>query len=203
MRLTDEELRDVLTRAEEIQRTTRTGPAAQKELEAVIGAAEEIGLDRSAVERALRERLALPLAPPAVGSLTFARSTDDKYYVAEVVSVTDDTIRVRFLRGSENDVMLDQLRPISFDPGERLTVDWPMWGPWTCTVVSYDAARRRVELSDGWGQTRTFPIDEVWVKPRREENALSGRRRVYVTLIGVGAGLGAVIGSLITALLLR
>jgi hypothetical protein len=192
VRLTDEELRDVLTRAEEIQRATRTGPAAQKELEAVIGAAEEIGLERSAVERALRERLAL----------TLARSTDDKYYVAEVVSVTPDNIRVRFLRGSENDVTLDQLRPIAFNPGERLTVDWPMWGQWTCTVVSYDAARRRVELSDGWGETRSFPIDEVWVKPKREENSL-GRRRVYVTLVGAGAAIGAVIGSLITALLMR
>jgi hypothetical protein len=202
VRLTDEELRDVLTRAEEIQRATRTGPAAQKELEAVIGAAEEIGLERSAVERALRERLALPLAPPGVGSLTLARSTDDKYYVAEVVSVTPDNIRVRFLRGSENDVTLDQLRPIAFNPGERLTVDWPMWGQWTCTVVSYDAARRRVELSDGWGETRSFPIDEVWVKPKREENSL-GRRRVYVTLVGAGAAIGAVIGSLITALLMR
>lgn len=204
MRLTDEELRDVLARAEEIQAGARTGPAAQKEIEAVISAAEAVGLERSAVERALRERLPMPLSPPAPGSLVFARSSDDRYYVAEVLSVTDDSIRVRFLRGSEQDVTLDQLRPVSFNPGERVTVDWPMWGPWTCEVLSYDAARQRVELSDRWGSTRSFPIDEVWVQPKKSVDfPVSGRTRVYVALVGAGAAIGAVIGSVVTALLLR
>jgi hypothetical protein len=44
MRLTDDELRDVLARAEEIQRSSRRGDLMQAELQAVIGAAEEVGL---------------------------------------------------------------------------------------------------------------------------------------------------------------
>jgi hypothetical protein len=80
MRLTDDELRDVLERAEEIQRTSRSGEEMRAELEAVIGAGEGVGLTRAAVERALREHLDLG-PPPVVGDRVFARSADGRYYL--------------------------------------------------------------------------------------------------------------------------
>ncbi len=203
MRLTDDELRDVLARAEEIQRASRHDDEMSAEIETVIGAAEEVGLARPAVERALRERFALPATPPAVGTLAFARSADAKYYVAEVVSVSTEGVRVRFLRGSEHLVTLDQLRPCTFIPGERVVCNWPWWGPWTCTVVAYDAVKHRVKLSDGWGDTRTFHVAEVWLAAARDAGASRARTRVYATLIGAGAGLGALVGSIITTLLMR
>ena len=203
MRLTDDELRDVLARAEEIQRATRRGEMAA-ELEAVIGAAEEIGLARPAVERALRERLDLSPAPPAPGSLAFAKSADGKYYVAEVLSNSPDRVQVRFLRGGEHLLLPDEVRPCSFIPGERITCDWPWWGPWTCTVVAYDAASRFVEVSDGWGSSETFPIADVWVEPpQKPDVAMRARRRVSMMLMGAGAGVGALLGSVVTALLMR
>jgi hypothetical protein len=201
MRLTDDELRDVLARAEEIQSGSRRGAEWNAEVAAVIGAAEELGLSRVAVERALRERLDLPPAPPAVGDVVWARSTDDKHYVAEVVSTADDTVRVRFMRGGEHALALDEVRPCSFLPGERAVVDWPWWGPWTCSVVSYDPASRYVKLSDGWGDTRTFSIADVWLAPRKIETG-PGRSRMRAKLIGVGVAVGAAIGSVVTALLL-
>jgi hypothetical protein len=203
MRLTDDELRDVLTRAEEIQRASLHDAEMNAELEALIGAAEEVGLARTAVERALRERLALPAPPPAVGALTFARSADRKFYVAEVLSISTEGVRVRFLRGSELLVTPDQLRPCAFIPGERVVCNWPWWGPWTCTVVTYDAVKQRVKLSDGWGDTKTFPVEEVWLAPARKGENSGTRTRVYATLIGVGAGVGALVASIITALLMR
>jgi hypothetical protein len=199
MRLTDEELRDVLARAEEIQRASRIGRDA--ELRAVISAAEEVGLERAAVEQALRERLDVPLAPPAAGELVFAQSADDKYYVAEVLSASPDSARVRYLRGSEHTVTLDRLRPCAFLPGSRVTCHWPWWGPWTCTVISYDAAKQRVKLSDGWGATKTFNVSDVWIEPPRK-SALANRRRIYITLLGWGAGVGAVVGYALTRLLI-
>ena len=201
MRLTDQELRDVLARAEEIQQATRHSDDMKAELEAVIGAAEEVGLARPAVERALRERFDLPVRPPAAGEMVFASSTDGNSYVAEVLSVSTDAARVRFLRGSEHAVTLDQLRPCSLIPGERLVVNWPWWGAWTCTVVAYDAAKQRVKVNDGWGYTRTFPLREVWLAPIR--NAGGSRARIYATLIAAGAGVGAIMGSILTALLMR
>ena len=200
MRLTDEELRDVLTRAAELDRTARHGEAWNAEREAVIGAGEEIGLSRHAVERALMERLEFPASPPAVGSLAWARSADGRYYVAEVLSLAEDGVGVRFLRGSEHRVGVDELRACAFIPGERVACQWPMWGPWTCTVVAYDAARQRVRLSDGWGQARWFPLDQVWLAPANPENRRS--RRLAVMLLGIGAAAGAVIGSIITALVI-
>jgi len=202
MRLTDDELRDVLARAEEIQLATREGPEWNAEVAAVISAAEEVGLSRRAVERALRERLGLPTAPASVGSLVWARSADDKAYVAEVLSLSDDGARVRFLGGSEHRVTLDQLRPCAFIPGERVVVDWPWWGAWTCTVMSYDAEKKRVKVNDGWGYTRSFPISEVWLAPSKAAQG-SARRRLYATLVGVGLGVGTLIGSIISALVMR
>jgi hypothetical protein len=46
MRLTDEELRDVLARAEEIQLAGRHGDAWNAERSALISTAEEVGLSR-------------------------------------------------------------------------------------------------------------------------------------------------------------
>ncbi|MGQ0643246.1 MAG: hypothetical protein ACT4P6_21080 [Gemmatimonadaceae bacterium] len=90
MRLTDDELRDVLARAEEIQRTTRHGSEWNAELAAVTGAAEEVGLSRQAVERALNERFSFLVTPPAPGTLIWAKSADGKFYVARCYPTLDD-----------------------------------------------------------------------------------------------------------------
>jgi len=108
---------------------------------------------------------------------------------------------VRFLRGSEHELTLDELRPCAFLPGERVSCDWPMWGPWTCTVVSYDAAKQRVKLNDGWGYMKTFPVSEVWLAPPKPDGKTGAK--VYATLLGAGAAVGAVIGAIVTALLTR
>ena len=200
MPLDNDEIRSVVARADEIQRRTQRGHATSADLEAVIQAAEAVGIERSAVERALRERLHVPLAPPGVGELVFARSTDGKLYVAEVLASGDQDFRVRFLRGSEHTVALDDLRPCSLLPGEKVVVNWPWWGPWTCTVVSYDAAARTVSVTDGWSETHSFPISEIWLNAPRDAGANS-RARVYAALLGAGATIGAIVGSIVTALL--
>lgn len=202
MSLTDEELRDILARAEELDSATRQRAERTSDVAALIGAAEEVGLSRSAVERALAERLELPAAPPAVGALVWARSTDGKFYVAEVLTASDEKARVRFLRGGEHTLTLDDVRPSRFIPGERVACHWPMWGPWNCTVVAYDTVKQRLKLSDGWGYTKSFPVSEVWLAPATLDPR-SARRRAYALFLGVGGAVGALIGSLVTALLLR
>lgn len=198
MRLSDDELREVLARAEEIQRGSRSVDTMRAEMEVVIGAGEAVGLARPAIERALRERFDLAGALPSPGALVFAQSADGKYYVAEVVSAVNEAVRVRYLRGSEHTVTPDQVRPCAFLPGEKVVANWPWWGPWTCTVISYDAARQKVKLSDGWGYSKTFPIAEVWQSGRK---AWSGRLRIAATWLSVGVGLGAILGATLTRLL--
>ena len=198
MRLSDDELRDVLARAEEIERGARSIDTIQAEMEVVIGAGEAVGLSRPAIERALRERFDVASVPPVPGSLVFAQSADDKYYVAEVVSAGADSIRVRYLRGSEHTVTPDQVRPCAFLPGEKVVANWPWWGPWTCTVIKYDAARQKVKLSDGWGDTKSFNIAEVWQSGRKP---WSGRLRIAATWLSVGVGLGTILGAALTRLI--
>ncbi len=102
----------------------------------------------------------------------------------------------------------DQVRPFAVIPGERVVVNWPWWGPWTCNVVAYDAVKQRVKVNDGWGATKSFHVAEVWLPPRKAVargpgGSVGPRTRLYVTLIGAGAGLGTLVGSIITALLTR
>jgi hypothetical protein len=196
MGLADEDMRNVLVRATEIERTT----PSRADLDILMQAAEEVGIPRAAVERALRERLALPMKPPSPGDLVFACSADGKYYVAEVLTASDDGCRVRYLRGGEHTVALAELRPCSFLPGERVVCDWPHWGAWTCTVLSYDAEARRVNVTDGWGENREFRISEVWIAPRTSTSLRSAR--MVTALMSAGAA-GAAIGSILTALFLR
>jgi len=197
--VTDDQLREVLTRAETIQRSTRV-TATDSELEGILQAAAEVGYDRTAVEQALREKLVFP---PAGGALTFAKSADEKFYVAEVLSSGPDGVRVKFLRGSEHTLAVDDLRPAAFLPGERVVCPWPMWGPWTCTVLSYDATARMINVSDGWGETRYFPISEVWLNRSKTDVSARPRARVSAVLIATGLGVGGLLGSILTALLLR
>jgi hypothetical protein len=195
MGLAHEEMRDVLVRAAEIERTTPT----HEDLEIVMHAAEEVGIPRAAVERALRERLALQLKAPEPGELVFARSTDGKYYVAEVRSVDEEVCRVRYLRGGEHAVSLDEMKPCTFLPGERVMCYWPHWGAWNCTVLSYDAEQGRIKVTDGWGDSHEFPIGEVWLAPRKAGSRL--RTRVIGLVVGAAAA-GAAVGSVLTAMIL-
>jgi hypothetical protein len=200
MRLSDEELREVLTRAEEIQRTSRHGSAWEAEQAAVISAGEELGLSRQAIELALTERFQASPAPPEVGDLVWARSADDKFHVAEVRRLTDRGAVVQFLRGSEHRVMLEEMRPCALVPGLKIVCEWPWWGPYTGTVLSYDAVKQKVKVSDGFS-TKAFPISEISLalpkpKPVRDRN------RIYAGLLVAGATAGALIGSLLTAWLL-
>ncbi|NUQ12256.1 MAG: hypothetical protein HUU26_08020 [Gemmatimonadaceae bacterium] len=203
MHLSDDELKAVLARAEEIQATSPSPGAVQAELETIVRAGEAVGLTRAALERAFLERTGVSLLAPTPGMLVFAESADRRCYVAEVVDVQDETVRVRFLRGSEHVVTRDRLRPCTFLPGERVYVDWPWWGPWNCSVISYDAARGWVKVSDNWGSTKSFRISEVWISPHQPGGGVSsGKARLRGAWIG-GAAAGAVIGSLLTMLLLR
>ncbi len=192
MSFADEEFRNVLARATEIEQAEALD---QSDVETLLAAADEVGISRTAVERALRERSALPMKPPSTGQLVFARSSDDKYYVAEVRAASQEGFTVRFLRGSEHLVQLEDLKPCSFLPGERVVVDWPWWGTWTCFVMTYDVAGRRVTLSDGWGDSHQFPISDVWLAPRKVGNSRKAR---VVTALAVAAGTGAAVGSLLT-----
>jgi hypothetical protein len=196
MPLSDEEIRALVARAEQLQRSSEPDGA---ETEALVRAAEDLGISRSAMEQALQERRA-SLLRPAVGDVVFAKSSDEKFYPAEVVGAGRHGYEVHYLRGGQSVVTADELLPPPTLPGARVTCPWPGWGAWTGTVLSYDAAAGTLTVSDGWAETATFPLRDVWLVPRTAERLR--RRRVYAALLGVGAAIGAATGALVTALIM-
>jgi hypothetical protein len=58
-------------------------------------------------------------------------------------------------------------------------------------------------LSDRWGSTTTCRAEDVWLEPQKQSKSLTPRKRAYATLVGFSVGVGAILGSIITALLMR
>ena len=196
MALTDDDIRAIVARAETLQ---RSGDLSGDDADVLMRTGEELGISRSAMERALRDRLGTTLKP-AEGDLVFARSADDKFYAAHVLSPAEHGYRVRFLRGGEREVDADDLRACPFLPGDRVTCPWPGLGTWTGTVVSYDADNSVLTVYDGWAETATFAVRDVWVVPRSAER--QRQKRIYAALLAGGAAAGAAVGALITALVM-
>lgn len=198
-------MREVLARAEEIQLHSELEDPESAQIEAIVAAAEEAGLSRDAVLQALRERLNVGAAPPALGERVFAESTDGKLYVAEVLEVGEGAVRVRFAKGGERTVPLSATHPCAFLPGQRVVCPWPNWGWWTCTVVSYDAEKGVLQASDGWSTTATFAIADVRLDPPRQKRAQSPmpRLRFFLYSLATGVALGSGLGALFTWLLMR
>ena len=191
MPLNNDELRSVLARAAEIQYADKPGGM---EVERFIAEAEKAGYTRAALERALREKFGHPEAQPKVGELAFAKSSDGRYYAAKVISQTPETARVQFLSGGEKNVDNDELRQFSLMPGERVSVAWPNWGNWSCTVIKYDAEYGTVNLSDRWGSEALFPISAIWIeKPTPGQSRGIGVTAILALGVLAGAGVGAAI----------
>jgi hypothetical protein len=200
-RLTEEQVREALSRAEELHLRTALAEGDDPAIESVLRAAEEMGIPRDAMRRALEEKLGKPMATPSVGALVFARSADDNYYAAEVLDAQPGNVRIRFLSGGEDTRSEDELRLCNFVPGMKLIVPWPMWGWYKGIVVSYDDKKKKVLVSDGWSEKK-FSISQVRLEAAKSRKH-GGRQRLYWILIGLGVGLGGPIGALITWLLMR
>ncbi|MBV6458580.1 MAG: hypothetical protein HONBIEJF_01712 [Fimbriimonadaceae bacterium] len=199
--MTNEQFRDVLARAEEIDMQRALRLEETNETNQLIQAAEEAGLSREAVLTALRERISLTEHPLSEGDLVFAQSADDRHYVAKVLSVEGGILHVQFLNGADSAVDRAKCRPFQAVPGSRMQAQWPGWGWWTCNVIAYDSRNQKVQLSDGWSEQRWFHVSDVRLDLRKEgRGAPRGMQALIYAALMVGGG---VIGSLLTWLLTR
>jgi hypothetical protein len=193
-RLSDDEVRELLARAEEIQ-----SKGSLNTYEAVMSAAEEAGLSRDAISQAVQERLSATFAP-GEGQLVFAKGEKDRYFAAEVVKQGGGSALVRFLNGSEHQVPLSSLRPLTLLPGESIVCPWPDWGWWTCSVVHFDTVRRKVKVTDSLGTEKTFDLAQVFVKAPGTPPDLSKYPWLLMSALTLGGG---IIGSILTWLAMR
>jgi hypothetical protein len=199
MTLNQEQLRDILSRAEEIRQQRGLTPS-QRDLDEVLNVAEEAGLDRESVMQALRERLSILGEPPKIGDRIFAKSADGHYYTAKVIELREDAVKVRFGQGGEHIVSNLDLRPCSFLPGQRVMCPWPDWGWWTCRVLSFDADKNTIKASDGWGSEEVFQVSDVRMAVEKEPFKLPSKISSWLF---AGAVAGGTIGSALTWLFMR
>ncbi len=194
----ESQIRRLLQRAEEIQQQSDLNVDHGPEVEQIALAAEEAGLSRDAVRRALQERLSLE-RPAQVDDLVFAKSPDGRHYVAKVVGVEPGAFRLRFLTGSDATLPTADVKPFSAVPGMKLEVPWPNWGWWNSTVVSYDRDNGKVTVTDGMHQ-ETFHISDV----RLRADLPPVLQRTYsLTVVVVTAVCSGALGVLIARLLMR
>jgi hypothetical protein len=198
MPLNDDDVNAVLLRADQIQRAGTRG-ASEVDYQRFIEKAEASGYSKTAVQQALRERFGFSAAPVAVGDRVFALSSEGRYHPARVLSQSPNGIRVQFMMGSEADIAIDQVRPLSLVPGERVYVQWPAWGKWLCTVMAYDEPTQTVKLSDRWGSEQLFKVAEIWLEPPGERPSGVG----YITMMTLSATIGVAVGALATLFFLR
>jgi hypothetical protein len=203
--LSEDQVREVLARAEEIQHDHLAHSRLGGDLDSVLAAAEEAGLTREAVLQALQERIGLPETCPVPGEIVFARSADGKFYAAEVSAVDGNAVSVAFLKGGERRLTLEGIRSGSIVPGQRLSCPWPDWGWWSCTVLRFDRAGGRVRVTDNWGSERWFQLSDVRFEPPKPASKLSKwlrRRGAWFALAIVGLS-GAILGGALTLLAIR
>lgn len=195
MPLSNDDVNAVLLRADQIQRAELRG-ADEAEIQRFIERAEASGYSKEAVLQALRERFGVAAPPVAVGDRVFAKSANNKYHVATVTARGPGGMRVKYLSGGEQTIPSDEVRPFVLVPGERVSVDWPMWGPWSCEVMAYDEPNGRVTLSDRWGSEKSFPISDVWIEPPSTSSAWG--YALWFLLMGGGALIGGILSTIIT-----
>ena len=202
--LSPDQIHDVLHRAQEIELHRRHELALTSEVSSVIAAAEEVGVSRDAILQAMQEHFDLLGEPPKVGELVFAKSANEKYYVAEILRIGDGATKLCFLNGGETTVSPKDIRPFSIIPGSRLVCNWPDWGWWSCTVLSFDAKHRRVRVSDNWGSEETFSIADVQLDMREINKGPRGGSFAaqWQTSLAIFAG-GGLVGALLTWFLHR
>lgn len=200
-RLSNEDIKDILTRAEELQ--VENAGNASLEIKSFIQSATEAGYDREAIEKAIQERLNPPSLDVKVGDVVFAASGDGHFYAANVRSFTDSQVDVEFLAGGKASIPRKSVYPLHLTPGTRVVCNWEGFGWWTCTVLNSDFEEMWVKVSDGMGSEETFPIESIrMVKPRPVGAAKAAADALCFKLI-MAASTGGIIGALITWMIMR
>jgi hypothetical protein len=189
--LSQEEMGEVLRRAQEIERQPLLLAGEPSELEQFVQAAEEAGISREATLQALRERLSPPVDQLAEGMLVFAKTERGHFYVGRVLGAEGLTARLMFLSGGEGTVDVRDIRPFSMTPGRHFEAF--VWGWWyRVELVRYNHESKAVTVNC-WGSEATVPLEKVRLaaerKPRR--HAWPTWATTFAAGVATGTGIGA------------
>jgi hypothetical protein len=196
----EEELKATLKRAAEIAAADGTPAEEVQSLEIYLRAAEESGIPRAAFLAAMQERMTAPVLQAETGTRVFAPSPDGFWYVAEVLSCENGSVRVRFLHGGEHTCAELSLRPFSLIPGVKLQVRHNTWGWMDGTVHTFDEAQGLLKVDDGFSSS-SHPLIDIRlpkVKTLREKRLGEVYWRAAITFGSIGTAVGWLLHALLS-----
>lgn len=206
--LSNEEVSETLTRAREIAAYSRELDSPEREYDAYLQAAEEMGVPREAMLQALRERMLVPGENMEVGQHVFAPSADGYWYVAELLSTSDHTAKVRFLSSGEHTCALADLRPLGLIPGRKLQADVKDWGWYKCYVLRHDAEKNKVQVSHDdwapqqeWVNLRKLRLTKDHVHPKKTPDTREDTKGILARAMLLALGFGTVLGFFLDRIL--
>jgi hypothetical protein len=191
------DLTEVLKRAQTLEVNKISVPEQPADLDALIRAADEVGISREAVIQDLRESLGHPLDGIAAGDRVFAKSADGAFYVATVSQMKEGAATVRFVNGGDHVLSLTDLQGFAILPGQKLEAKFPTWGWLSVEVEKYDTQTELVTVTDGL-KSKTFPLTEVRLPVRKSQ-----KERAITALLWRASLIAAGVGGAIGALLMR
>jgi hypothetical protein len=192
-------LREVLLRAEEIDSGTQAGVKPAANFDEMVAAAEEAGLSRHAISQALRERFGWQGEALMPDTLVWAKSADGNSYLARVIGTTQESVKVRFLSGSDKTLPFVDIQEFSVIPGSTLSYNSPSWSSWiNAQVVRYNEDTRSVTFNT-WGTEETVTLDKVRLPSKISDPMKTAQYWIYAVMLLSGG----VIGALIMRILMR
>lgn len=167
MQLEQNEVREILARAQEIQSTRHESQMNQAEIETFLQAAEESGMQREAVLQALRERFIVPgVDSLSAGELVLAKGADNHWYIAKVRSHVGQSTEVEFYNGSVAKMPTSDISPLDLKPGMKASAyltSYAMWCGVKVLSVNLNAGTVRISC---WGSEETIPFENLRIHVR-------------------------------------
>jgi len=165
--LSEEELRAVTRRAEEIAAASASAGSLEASYDSCLRAMVEMGVPQEAALQALREHLNLHAADVEPGQRVFAPAADGFLYPATVESVQGGTAQVRFAAGGHAECQARDLHPFSLTPGTIVSACWKGDDSWyAARVRTWDAEKERVKVVYRLdGAVETVPLTRLRLAP--------------------------------------
>ncbi len=189
-----EELTEILARAEEISSQRSESLLHSNEIEAILDAAEEAGLNREATLQALRERLAPPSADIVAGELVFAKSDDGHYYPARLIGMANHYADIHFISGTKTKIGIGDIKPFTITPGLKLQFQEQTFNYWTeGEVTRYNDEGRSVTFLY-WGKEITVSLEKV--RQKKVSPLQRATSAVKWKILGLVIGSSAITGAI-------
>jgi hypothetical protein len=191
-----DELHEVLTRAQEIDAGKGQTIEGNPEYDGLMQAAEEVGINRDSVLQALRERIGVKQEPFEPGEVVFARVPDGSYYPGTVIEEKDGMVNVDFLSGSKGEVPVTAVKKFQALPTQPIECQWKFLGWRPSIILKYDPKDQMAKVAGPMGRTQWCVLHELRMAADADSAEQASPKTNWLVLAAIALGSG-LLGSLL------